>query len=183
MININKIKLYILNKDIINIILKTNAPLVTIDYSVELPDGMLMCLMIDSNRLSEELSNFESYYLDELDLIDTEYYTALNEILDFIGLNQNVDGILDLMVDNKEDQNRLFYLKSVLYYITNQEGRTINSYNLKVKHFDDFINEFSEDFVFFDVISNNEDYSQSEIFLMTYLNETELKNKFSNYIL
>ncbi len=154
-----------------------------IDYTVELPDDMSMCLMVDSNRLSEELSNFESYYLDELDFIDVDYYPALNEILDYIGLNESIDGILDLMVDNKNDQNRLFYLKSVLYYTTTQEGKTINTYNLKVKHFDDLINEFSEDFVFFDVISNNEDYSQSEIFLMTYLNETELKNKFSNYIL
>jgi hypothetical protein len=176
MININRIKIYILDNKFINVDLP-------IDYAVELPDDMLMCLMIDSNRLSEELTNFESYYLDELDFIDIDYYPALNEILDYIGLNQSIDGILDLMVDNKNDQNRLFYLKSVLYYITSQEGKTINTYNLKVKHFDDLINEFSEDFVFFDVISNNEDYSQSEIFLMTYLNETELKNKFSDYIL
>lgn len=176
MININRIKIYILDNTFINVDLP-------IDYAVELPDDMSMCLMIDSNRLSEELSNFESYYLDELDLIDMDYYPALNKILDYIGLNESVDGILDLMVDNKNDQNRLFYLKSVLYYTTSQEGKTINSYNLKVKHFDDLINEFSEDFVFFNVISNNEDYSQSEIFLMTYLSEAELKNKFSNYIL
>lgn len=176
MININRIKIYILDNKFINVDLP-------IDYAVELPDDMLMCLMVDTNRLSEELSNFESYYLDELDLIDVDYYPALNEILDYIGLNESIDGILDLMVDNKNDQNRLFYLKSVLYYITSQEGKTINSYNLKVKHFDDLINEFSEDFVFFDIISNNEDYSQSEIFLMTYLSEAELKNKFSNYIL
>ena len=45
---------------------------------------MSMCLMVDSNRLSEELSNFESYYLDELDFIDVDYYPALNEILDYI---------------------------------------------------------------------------------------------------
>jgi len=176
MININRIKIYMLDNEFINVDLP-------IDYTVELPDDMSMCLMVDSNRLSEELSNFESYYLDELDFIDVDYYPALNEILDYIGLNESIDGILDLMVDNKNDQNRLFYLKSVLYYTTSQEGKTINTYNLKVKHFDDLINEFSEDFVFFDVISNNEDYSQSEIFLMTYLNETELKNKFSNYIL
>jgi hypothetical protein len=176
MININRIKIYMLDNEFINVDLP-------IDYTVELPDDMSMCLMVDSNRLSEELSNFESYYLDELDFIDVDYYPALNEILDYIGLNESIDGILDLMVDNKNDQNRLFYLKSVLYYTTTQEGKTINTYNLKVKHFDDLINEFSEDFVFFDVISNNEDYSQSEIFLMTYLNETELKNKFSNYIL
>lgn len=176
MVHINRIKLYILNNQTIN----SDLP---IDYIVELPDGNSMCLMIDSNRLSEELSNFESYYLDELDLIGDLYHDALNKVLDFIGLNQDIDGILDLMVDNKNDQNRLFYLKSVLYYITNQEGKTINSYNLKVKHFDDLVNQFSEDFVFFDIISNNDDYSQSEIFLMTYLNEDELKNKFRNYIL
>jgi len=176
MININRIKIYILDNKIISVDLP-------IDYTVQLPDNMVMCLMVDSNRLSEELSDFESYYLDDLDLIDSSHYYALNEILDFIGLNLDIDGILDLMVDNKNDQNRLFYLKSVLYYITSQEGKTINTYNLKVKHFDDLINKFSEDFVFFDIISNNEDYSQSEIFLMTYLNESELKNKFSNYIL
>jgi len=176
MININRIKIYILDNKIISVDLP-------IDYTVQLPDNMVMCLMVDSKRLSEELSDFESYHLDELDLIDISHYHALTEILDFIGLNLDIDGILDLMVDNKNDQNRLFYLKSVLYYITSQEGKTINSYNLKVKHFDDLINKFSEDFVFFDIISNNEDYSQSEIFLMTYLNESELKNKFSNYIL
>lgn len=176
MININRIKIYIIDDEFINVDLP-------IDYAVELPGDMSMCLMVDSNRLSEELSNFESYYLDELDLIDSLYHDALTEVLDYIGLNQTVDGILDLMIDHKEDENRLFYLKSVLYYTTSQEGKTINSYNLKVKHFDDLINEFSEDFVFFNVISNNEDYSQSEIFLMTYLSEAELKNKFSNYIL
>jgi hypothetical protein len=176
MININRIKIYIIDDEFINVDLP-------IDYAVELPGDMSMCLMIDSNRLSEELSNFESYYLDELDLIDSLYHDALTGILYYIGLNQTVDGILDLMIDHKEDENRLFYLKSVLYYTTSQEGKTINSYNLKVKHFDDLINEFSEDFVFFNVISNNKDYSQSEIFLMTYLSEAELKNKFSNYIL
>ena len=154
-----------------------------IDYSVKLPNDMFMCLMVDSNRLSEELSNFESYYLDELDLIDSSYHGALNKMLDFIGLNQDIDGILDLMIDNKENENRLFYLKSVLYYTTTQEGKPINTYNLKVKHFDDFMHQFSEDFVFFDVISNNEDYSESEIYLMTYLTEKELKNKFTNYII
>ena len=75
MININRIKIYILDNKFINVDLP-------IDYAVELPDDMLMCLMVDTNRLSEELSNFESYYLDDLDLIDTDYYPALNEIFD-----------------------------------------------------------------------------------------------------
>ena len=176
MININKIKIYILDNTFINFDLN-------IDYHIELSDGMFMCLIIDSNRLSKELSNFKSYYLDELDLIDVDYHTALNEILDYIGINESVDGILDLMVDNKNDQNRIFYLKSVLYYITTQKGKTINTYNLKVNHFDDLLNEFSEDFLFFDVISNNEDYSESEFILETYLTEIEITNKFKNYIL
>lgn len=176
MININKIKIYILG----------NKPIdydLYIDYSVELPDGLLMCLMLDNNRLSEELSDFESYYLDDLDLIDTDYYPALNEILDYIGLNDDTDGILDLMFENKDDQNRLFYLKTVLYYKLNQEGKELKSYTLKVKHFDDLVHQFSEDFIFYDIISNNEDYSESEIYLMTYLTENEIKNKFTNYII
>jgi hypothetical protein len=90
MININKIKIYIFGDKPIDYDLY-------IDYSVELPDGLLMCLMLDNNRLSEELSDFESYYLDDLDLIDTDYYPALNEILDYIGLNDDTDGILDCL--------------------------------------------------------------------------------------
>ena len=154
-----------------------------IDYSVKLPNDMFMCLMVDSNRLSEELSNFESYYLDELDLIDSSYHGALNKMLDFIGLNQDNTLKLDLMFESKDDQNRLFYLKTVLYYKLNQEGKELKSYTLKVKHFDDLVHQFSEDFIFYDVISNNEDYSESEIYLMTYLTENELKNKFTNYII
>jgi hypothetical protein len=176
MVNINKIKIYILGNESIDYDSY-------IDYSVKLPDDLLMCLMLDNNRLSEELSDFESYYLDDLDLIDSNYYSALNEILDYIGLNEDIDGILDLMYDNKDDQNRLFYLKTLLYYKSNQEGKELKSYNLKIKHFDDLINQYSEDFIFFDVISNNEDYSESEIYLMTYLTENELKNKFTNYII
>ena len=90
MVNINKIKIYILGDESIDYDLY-------IDYSVKLPDGLLMCLMLDNNRLSEELSDFESYYLDDLDLIDTDYYPALNEIFDYIGLNEDTDGILDLI--------------------------------------------------------------------------------------
>ena len=82
-----------------------------------------------------------------------------------------------------KSKNRLFYLKTLLYYKSNQEGKELKSYNLKIKHFDDLINQYSEDFIFFDVISNNEDYSESEIYLMTYLTENELKNKFTNYII
>jgi hypothetical protein len=139
--------------------------------------------MLDNNLLSEELSDFEFYYLDDLDLIDSDYYPALNQILDYIGLNEDIDGILDLMFQNKDDQNRLFYLKSVLHYKTTQEGKELKSYRLKIKNFNDLILQFSEDFIFFDIISNNDDYSESEIYLMTYLTQNEIKNKFTNYII
>lgn len=154
-----------------------------IDYSVKLPDGLLMCLMLENNRLSEELSYFESYYLDDFDLIDTDYYLALNEILGYIGLNEDTDGILDLMFKNKGDQNRLFYLKTVLYYKLNQEGKELKSHTLKVKHFDDLVHFCAEDFVNYKIISNNYDFSESEIILETYLTEDEIKNKFTNYIM
>lgn len=182
MININKIKIYILGDSDIKHTQSLNVGLY-IDYMVELPDGLLMCLMLDNNQLSEELPDFEFYYLDDLDLIDSDYYPALNQILDYIGLNEDIDGILDLMFENKDDQNRLFYLKSVLCYKTTQEGKQLKSYRLKIKHFDDLILRFSEDFIFFDIISKNDDYSESEIYLMTYLTQNEIKNKFTNYII
>jgi hypothetical protein len=182
MININKIKIYILSDSDIKHTQSLNIDLY-IDYMVELPDKLSMCLMLDNNRLSEELSDFEFYYLDDLDLIDSDYYLALNQILDYIGLNEDIDGILDLMFQNKHDQNRLFYLKSVLHYKTTQEGKELKSYILKVKHFDDLAHQFPEDFIFFDIISNNDDYSESEIYLMSYLTENEIKNKFINYII
>lgn len=103
-------------------------------------------------------------------------------LLDYIGFNFSIDDILDLILEPDIDEDRKFYLKSVLYYKASQEGKELQTYNLKVKHFDDLAHYCAEDFVNYKVISNNEDFSESEIILETYLTEDELKNKFKEYL-
>ncbi len=71
----------------------------------------------------------------------------------------------------------------MIYYKTHQDGKNINEYNLKVKHFDDLVNDFSEDFYSYKTLAINRDFSETEILLETYLTKEEINKKFKDYLL
>lgn len=106
-----------------------------------------------------------------------------NKVLNYIGYNMDLDGILDTMNSIESHDIRNHYLESTLYYKTNQQGKKINKFNLKVKHFDDLINDFSEDFYSYQLVKNNKDFSESEIILETFLTKNEVETKFKKYLL
>lgn len=105
------------------------------------------------------------------------------EVLNYLGFNSDVDELLDLISDPNIDLNRKFYLKSVIYYKHNQEGKPIFKHYLTIKNLDDLVHLFAEDFVNYEVLYNNNDFSKSKIIIETYLTEEEVKNKFKEFII
>lgn len=180
MVNINKILITHIN-------LSDNGylpPLNLFDYHIFYNLDEFIGVAINSPDTLTHLVNS-----GPLKMYDVEIFTLSkipNEIKDsvlgYLGLNLDVDNILDLIGDSTVDVDRKFYLKSVLYYKTNQEGKNLLKYNLTVKHFDDLVHFCAEDFVNYKIISNNDDFSESEIILETYLTEDELKNKFKEHL-
>lgn len=106
-----------------------------------------------------------------------------DKVLEYVGYNLSLDDILDVMNEIDSNDIRNYYLETLLYYKTHQEGKKLNEYKLRVKHFDDLINYFNEDFYSYKIMNNNEDFSESEIILETYLTDDELKEKFKDYLL
>ena len=87
------------------------------------------------------------------------------------------------MLDENIDINRKFYLESVLYFKSNQEGKKIRTIQLTIKHFDDFIHQFSEDIISHEILSNNDDFSESIVIIETYLTEEKVKRRFINFLI
>lgn len=180
MVNINKIKIFHIN---------FNESIVP---STELFDKHVIYgfdfigLSIDSKNLRDKLTAYDnctSYGLDELYLIDNRLKTPIRVIEEYLGLNHEIDGILDIMLDEKLDIDRRFYLESILYYKSNQFGRPINKFTLNIKHFDDFYNNFSEDIISCDELEHNDDYSKSKIIIETHLTNEELIHRFKKYLI
>lgn len=131
--------------------------------------------------------------LDECFTLQTFKLLALNnlninaviksKILEWIGYNLSIDEILDEIVIGDIENMRNLYLETLLYYKIHQEGKIINKYKLNIRHFDDLINQFSEDFCAYEIISNNKDFSESEIKIDTYLTLAELSIKFRDYLI
>ncbi len=180
MVNINKILITHIN-------LSDNGYLPSLDlfdYYIFYESDEFIGLNLTSLEFLNELQNSGPHKTYDLKTFpQSNVPTRVKSLLlDYIGFNFSVDDILDLILEPDIDEDRKFYLKSVLYYKTSQEGKELQTYNLKVKHFDDLIHCCAEDFVNYKVISNNEDFSESEIILETYLREDELKNKFKEYL-
>lgn len=179
MTNINKINIVVINLSDEGYM----PSLELFDHFLFFNDDMFVGVFIDNPNTRFELENSGSHMI--YDVLSFSYIpTAVRDvILNYIGFNLTTDEILDIMLDEKLDYDRRFYLETVLYYKNNQLGKNIKEYSLRVKHFDDLIHYFPEDFVSYEILQNNEDFSESDIRLRTYLTNEELKEKFKNYIL
>ena len=155
------------------------------DYYTFSDDYIFIGVTIDNKSVRIDLEDcrpfkiFDTIEFSQMSL-DT---TSKNKILSFIGYNLTVDEILDVMNDIGEDSPRLNYLETMIYYKTHQNGKKIKEYNLKVKHFDDLINNFSQDFYSYKKLAINKDFSETEILLETYLTKEEINKKFKDYLL
>ncbi len=155
------------------------------DYHIFYDTDNFIGVSLDSKSLRYELEGcglYKTYDLETFKL-STIPIDIKNKMFEYLGLNLTIDDILDLMLDEDLDLDRKFYLESILYYKSNQEGKKLQKYNLRVKHFDDLSMDFPEDFVSYDIVENNEDFSEFRIKLQTYLTEEELNNKFKDYLL
>jgi hypothetical protein len=179
MVNINEIKVYIAELTNKNYIPSEDLFEV---YSLD-PYGNFIGLAIDNNMVRDELrgTNYVTYDLNELDKIQFVYDEHVETIRDYTGIDLDTDGILDVLIEGV-DPVRELYLKSMLYFKTNQDGRPINEFTLRVKYYADFSNDFSEDLVSATVLNTDSDTSVSEINIKTHLTEEEIKFKFLNYL-
>lgn len=178
MTNINKIVLVVINTS-----LGENIPSLDLfDYHAYISDDMFVGISIDNPSLRHEVKLCGGTFYNPR-IFAALPLKKITPMLEYIGYTLSIDQILDIMLDEEVDIIRKFYLETVLYYKSNQEGRDLKEYQLKVKHFDDLAMDFPEDFVSYEILTNNEDFSESEIVLETYLTDDELKQKFKKYLL
>lgn len=180
MINVNKIHIFIIE----NLNVEYTLDLHLFDY-FQFEYGIFSGLAVDSSRLREELDvyNYSSTVLIDYHKIIESYEKQLTPLLEYCGIVYTIDDILDTILDEKLDDNRRIYLESVLYFKSNQKGKTLNNLNLKIRHFDDFCHQFSEDIVSHEIILNNKDFSETRVIIETYLTEKEANTKFINYLI
>ena len=154
----------------------------TFDFEFFNDDFEILGLTLKS-RLSDikKTSEYcEVIYFKLLEFTDS-VVDSKEVILDYLGFNYSVDTILDIINETK-DKNRIFYLKSILNYKTQQEDKPVFKDTYFVEHFDDFINEYGYDFLGYEILGNNEDYSVTEVVLKSCLEKEEIKNKYKKYI-
>lgn len=181
MININKIRIFVIEYPDIYIL----DGLELFDVS-EIGKDVFIGLAVDSRRLRDELDglcSYSSYAITDTDQIDKQYANIVEPIITYCGIKHTINGILDIMLDETIDYNRKFYLESVLYFKSNQKGKKLNKLNLFIRHFDDFSYQFSEDIFSYEIISNNDDFSETRVIIETYLTEQEAINKFNDYLI
>ncbi len=140
MININKIILVIINIDRGDFV----PSLDLFDYHVYITEDLFVGLAIDNPNLRYELNECGGTVYNP-DMFANLSLKRITPMLEYIGYNLDVNDILDIMLDEEVDLTRKFYLETVLYYKSNQEGKKINEYKLRVKHFDDLSMDFPED--------------------------------------
>ena len=181
MVNINNIRIFVIDNPDIPYL----EDLGMFDY-FDYGYNVFIGLAVDSVRLRDELDgiwDYSSYVITDTKGIDKQYEHILETVLGYCGIEFGIDGILDMMLDEDVDLNRRFYLESVLYFKSNQKGKKINRIQLTIKHFDDFIHSFSEDVVSHEIISNNDDFSETIVIIETYLSDKEIDSKFSNFLI
>lgn len=178
MVNINRLRFFIFENPDVGYLSTLNLfDFYDVGYDV------LIGLGVDSTRLRDNLDGilpYSSYPITDSKEIDEKYSDILESVVDYCAINYNIDDILDIIIDGVDD-TRKFYLESVLYYKSNQVGKKINKLSLNIKHFDDFYNQHSEDIFSYEILSNNDDFSETKIILETHLTEMEAKTKFSNF--
>jgi hypothetical protein len=105
---------------------------------------------------------------------------VVEDIKEYIGINMSIDDILDIILES--NISRRFYLESYLYYKSTQEGKPINEFTIRVNFYDDFIHFLSEDIISDEVLSSNDDFSESTVKIETYLTKSEMIIKFREYL-
>lgn len=182
MINIRRVKLFIV--EITDC--EDNNLENLFDYGRFVNNDVFIGIAVTSPTLLFNLGlitpNYKEYSIDTFNNFEIKY-PLITELLTYIGFNLTTDEILDIMLDENIDINRRFYLESFLYYKSNQEGKKINKIKLKINHFDDFIYRFSEDIFSYDILSNNEDFSETVVTIETHLTEKEIKEKYVNFLI
>lgn len=182
MVNIYKVRIFVINIENVN----TSLLYEIFDYGNIVNDELFIGLAISNPRLVFDLSSitddYKVFIFDSFDYFDVEY-SIFNDIFDYIGYHASLDEILDLLSDDSVDEIRKFYLKTILYYNYNQKGKDIQKFTINVKHFDDLINTFPEDFISYDILENNDDFSETSLIIETYLTEEEMKDKFKEFII
>lgn len=180
MVNINKIRIFVIDNPDVPYLIGLG-----LFDTYNFGDSVFIGLAIDSTRLRYELDGFWSYTshsINNFNDVSKEHKLIIQPILEYCGIDNDINGILDIMLDENIDINRKFYLESILYFKSNQKGRKKNTIELTIKHFDDFIHHFSEDIINHEILSNNGDFSESIVIIETYLTEEELKVRFINYL-
>ncbi len=181
MVNINKIIIVFIN-------LSDDGYLPSLDlfdYHLFFDDDKFVGLTLDnkSTRIVLDESGYNKVYnIDEF-RFSTLPNTIINEMLDYIGFNYTTDGILDLLLLENTETRRCLYLKAILYYKSNQEGKPLLKFNLKVRDVDDLLHYYPEDIFTYKITNNNYDFSESDILIETCLIEDEVKNKFIDYLI
>lgn len=180
MTNINKIIITHINLAYGGVL----PPLELFDFHIFYGLDNFIGVSLDSNSLRCEIEESPKH---DIYSVETFQYSTIplgikSRVLEYIGFSLSVDNILDIMLDTELDEDRKFYLETILYYKSSQEGKKIQKHKLKVKNFDDLVNHFPEDFVSYKILNNNNDFSESEIVLETYLTKEELNNKFKEYL-
>lgn len=194
MININKIKIYVAEFTSENQLVSIDM----FDISAVLANYFIG-LSIESPNIVDEFTDFErwrTYDLLDIDDIDNPSFNQITEIIkNYTGVHMTLDEVVNLMLDgdefpydfgvhvNRDKFCREIYLRSVIYYKTNQLGKKKHKHQIKVKHYDDFHHQFSEDIISTQVLENNDDFSESIILIETYLTINELNGKFREYII
>ena len=181
MVNINKIRIFVIENPDVSYLINLGL----FDF-YDFGHDIFIGLAVDSTRLRDELDGiwrYSSHSINDFNNIGKEHKPILQSVLEYSGIEYDINGILDTMLDENIDINRKFYLESVLYFKSNQKGRKTNTIQLTIKHFDDFIHQFSEDIISHEILFNNHDFSESRIIIETYLTEAEVKTRFINFLI
>ena len=154
------------------------------DFHIFYDGDNFIGVTIDSSQLRFELEDAGLYKIYDIETF--QFSTIPNEIKDmtltYLGLNMDIDEILDVMLDKELDYIRSIYLNSIIYYRTNQEGKERKKYNLIIKHIIELRHKFPQDIISYDVLEYQNENYESRIILETYLTEKELKDKFKEFL-
>ncbi len=181
MVNVNKIRIFVIENPDVSYLVDLGL----FDF-YDFGHDVFIGLAVDSTRLRDELDGiwrYSSYPINDFNNIGKEHSPILQSVLEYSGIEYDINGILDIMLDEEVDINRKFYLDSILYFKSNQKGKKTNSIQLTIKHFDDFIHRFSEDIISHEILFNNEDFSETIVIIETHLTEQEVDKKFSNFLI
>lgn len=182
--NIYNLKIFVINIHNKEDMIFTNELNSIPYYSLKFIGDNLIVLAYDSNRITDLLDGkyeYSSYSVTDLSEMSFEILNNIDPLLNYCGINLSTDEILDIILDGTDDV-RMTFLENTLYYKNNQLGKKINTFDIKIKYFDEFLYENSVDIVSYE--NNGEVFEDVfNLKIKTHLNEAELKNKFNSFLI